>query len=159
MTTSTERHLTLVAGHEPTEETRDLVRTWTDIGATKELIARELRIHMRALDHHYPDELAGGDARGVARVAAALYAKACAGDVAAQTFYLKTRGRRAGWIDREEDQRDHVSQLDVVDAVLKTVALLKGQTTRSEAQEVLDARVLDAPLPGRGHCDDGSDLL
>ena len=139
-------HLSVAGGHTPTDETRELVADWSDTGASRALIASELGIDIRALEHHYRAELAGGEARGVARVAAALYEKALAGDVAAATFFLKARGKRAGWVDREDEKPSTVVQLDIVQAITATISALRngaaGEARTIEQRPAEDGREL-----------------
>lgn len=145
-------HLSVAGGRTPTDETRELVADWSDTGASRALIARELGIDLRALEHHYRAELAGGEARGVARVAAALYEKALAGDVAAATFFLKARGKRAGWVDREDEKPSTIVQLDIVQAITTAISALRSGTA-GEALPTAARTIEQRPA------EDGSELL
>lgn len=146
------QHLTVAGGHAPTEETRELVADWSDIGASRQLIAQELGVDIRALDHHYRAELAGGEARGVARVAAALYEKALAGDTAAQVYFLKARGKRAGWVDRDDERPSAIVQLDLVKTITAAVTALRGGAAGDALPAV--GRVIE-----QRSAEDGSELL
>ena len=142
--------------HVPDDVTRRFVANWAEIGASPILIAAELGIDDDTLRKHYAFELKGGEARGVANVAAALYERAMRGDVAAQIFYLKVKGPRVGWSDRQsEDKPSTVVQLDIVQAITSTIAALKQGTmpaphTIEQAQPTPSASVA---------AQDGSDLL
>lgn len=148
--------------HLPTEEMRLLARLWTEIGASQALIARELGIDPDTLVKHYADELSGGEERGVANMAAALYEKGLRGDTAAMIFYLKAKGRRAGWIDKEDDKpgANGATQLDVVAAVLQTVQALKSAASGQAVPLPAPARVIEhKPRVAVQPIDDGRDLL
>lgn len=119
--------------HQPTEETRNLVKTWARVGTTQLVIARELGISEDTLSKYYACELADASARGVATVASSLYAKAIAGDTTAMIFFLKTRGR---WREKDDvvtDERareiaERFAALDIV-KVLQAQRPSKDQTS------------------------------
>lgn len=79
--------------YEPTPALREKVRLWAAVGTTQEVIASELGISVDTLVKYYREELDEASSKGVANVAATLYAKAMAGDTTSMIFYLKTRGR------------------------------------------------------------------
>src|SRR5947209_4427485 len=80
---------------EPTDETRNLVKELTAVGAPQKLIARKLGIRSpKTLRKHFRDELDLGGMEVNANVAKYLYQNAKAGNVEAQKFWLQCR---AGW--------------------------------------------------------------
>lgn len=143
------------APHVPDDVSRRFVANWAEIGASKELIAAELGVNVDTLRKHYVFELQGGEARGVANVAAALYENARRGDVAAQIFYLKAKGPRVGWVDKQtEDKPSTVVQLDIVQAITSTIAALRQGTM--PAARTIDATTATQSPPA---LPDGRDLL
>ena len=141
--------------HVPDDISRRFVANWAEIGASPVLIAAELGIDDDTLRKHYAYELKGGEARGVANVAAALYERAMRGDVAAQIFYLKVKGPRVGWSDRQtEDKPSTVVQLDIVQAITSTIAALRQGTM--PAARTIDATTATQSPPA---LPDGRDLL
>lgn len=90
--------------HQPTDETRELVKMHAMVGTTQDTVAKMLGIAEKTLRLHYRDELDFGLASVNADVGGALYRKAMDGDTAAMIFWLKTRAR---WSERQEI--DHMS--------------------------------------------------
>jgi hypothetical protein len=89
--------------HKPTNKNRKLVESATGFGSTQKQIADALGIDLKTLRKHYRDELDNGAFRQLNGMAGALYRNGLKGNVAAQIFYLKTRG---GWKATEDDGDD-----------------------------------------------------
>lgn len=79
--------------HEPTEETRRTVSFMKAAGIRNVDIARCLDIDEKTLVKHYKPELDTSLARANSDIAHSLFQQAKSGNVAAQIFWLKTRGR------------------------------------------------------------------
>lgn len=79
--------------HEPTEESRRTVSFMKAAGIRNVDIARCLEIDEKTLVKHYKNELDTSLARANSDIAHSLFQQAKSGNVAAQIFWLKTRGR------------------------------------------------------------------
>jgi hypothetical protein len=88
----------------PTPEQRKLVKTMAAAGITSEAICLVIGVSGKTLRKHYRTELDTSAIRATAVVAGSLYRKAVNGNVAAQIFWLKTRG---GWKEPERVQVVH----------------------------------------------------
>ncbi len=119
--------------HAPTEDTRYKVRVWAQVGTRNHVICQELGISESVLKRHYADELAEARERGVANVAATLYAKALAGDVSAMTFFLKNRGRDEGWSDKSDDP---TIQVTVGADVVRSITAAMNHMKQVEGREL-----------------------
>lgn len=101
--------------HEPTKAIRDKVESLVAFGITQEQIARHLGISVDTLKKYYDDELANGLTNAINEVANVLYSKAVDDrDLAACTFFLKTRGR---W--REKDPEDNKQALSIIEQLIQ----------------------------------------
>jgi hypothetical protein len=89
--------------HEPTEETRKLVKDMKAYGIINQSIAEKLGIHIQTLEKHYHYELATGKTDVINMVAGKLITKIMNDDLGAMIFYLKTQGR---WRDTSKDDDD-----------------------------------------------------
>ena len=86
--------MALKPNHNPTPTTRARVEALVSFGTTFEQIAQILDISTDTLTRHYRKQLDLGQSLANERVAGALFSKAVHdGDVTAQTFWLKTRGK------------------------------------------------------------------
>jgi hypothetical protein len=88
----------------PTAEQRTLVKTMVAAGITSEAICLVIGVSGKTLRKHYRTELTTSAIRATTVVAGSLYRKAIKGNVAAQIFWLKTRG---GWKEPERVQVVH----------------------------------------------------
>lgn len=106
----------MTQAHQPTKESREVVRLWTVAGALQEQIAEFLQIDEKTLRKHYRAELDFSAAKMNAFATGKLYKLIEKGDRAAIFFYLKTR---AGWKETMAhelsgpDKGPITSQLDV----------------------------------------------
>ena len=91
--------------HQPTSETRSLVRMHTTVGTDQETLARIMGIDPKTLRKYYRDELDVSKAQANATIGGALFNKAKGGDTTAMIFWMKTQ---AGW--REKQDVNHVSE-------------------------------------------------
>jgi len=82
------------ARHEPTKQSRRIVRNLALAGTQQEIIAKALEITKPTLRRHYREELTRYGTICTGNIAAKLYQKAMRGDTTALIFWLKTR---AGW--------------------------------------------------------------
>lgn len=80
--------------HEPTDETRKLVKTLSAVGIRYVDIAQKLDISDDTLVKHYKKELEDGRIDANAEIGKGLFQQAKNGNTAAIIFWLKTR---AGW--------------------------------------------------------------
>lgn len=87
--------------HEPTQQSRELVRLHTTVGTTQAHIAQILGIDLKTLRKWYRADLDLSQARANATIGGALFNKAKGGDTTAMIFWMKTR---AGW--REKDRSE-----------------------------------------------------
>ena len=105
--------------HEPTAETKMLVKTLAAVGITHEDIASKIGISADTLTKHYDRELKDGRIDANAQIAKGLFEQARGGNTTAQMFWLKTR---AGW--KETDRRELVGneggdvQINIKSAIL-----------------------------------------
>ncbi len=91
--------------HQPTKESRQLVKLHATIGTTQAVISSILGIDPKTLRLHYREELDHATAQANATIGGALFNKAKGGDTAAMIFWMKTR---AGW--REKHDLNHTSE-------------------------------------------------
>lgn len=123
-----------IRGRKPIQLTahdRFLVETWARVGTPHEVIAQEMGISVETLLRNFGDVLENAHEKGVAQIAATLYAKAALGDGPSMQFYLKTRG---GWKEKQagdEDSPLHVKGDINVAALAQQMreARLAGQKT------------------------------
>jgi hypothetical protein len=102
--------------HVPTQKTRDKVESLVAFGITQEQIARNLEISVDTLKKYYDDELSNGLTNAINEVANVLFSKAVEErDLAACTFFLKTRGR---W--REKDPEDNGKALSIIEQLIQS---------------------------------------
>ncbi len=134
------------AAHEPTPATRELARIWSEIGVERHIIAKELGISTAKLESLYPEQIAGGEYVGVARVLTSLYVAANDGSVQAMIAYLNYKGSRTHLLDRQDDKPNITVQLDVVKSITSAISALRSG-------QLIEAR------PGAPAIEDGSDLI
>lgn len=102
--------------HEPTIETRAKVSALVAFGIKQESIARMIGISDETLRKYYDHEINTGLEYAIDQVANALFDKAVnQNDLAAQTFFLKTRGR---W--REKDPEDNKQALSIIEQLIQS---------------------------------------
>ena len=85
--------------HEPSKESRQLVKLHATIGTTQAIIANILGIDVKTLTKYYRTELDQAVAQANASVGGALFNKAKGGDTTAMIFWMKTR---AGWREKHD---------------------------------------------------------
>lgn len=90
--------------HEPTHNTRELVKLHSTMGTAQETVADILGIDAKTLRKYYRTELDHSLAVANATIGGVLFNKAKSGDTAAMIFWMKTRGQ---W--REKAEIDHTS--------------------------------------------------
>ena len=83
---------------DPTDEQRKLVKELCTAGIPIPIVAQAIRredgrpLSTAALLQHFPDEMRDGHVQATTAVAGSLFKLAMSGNVAAQCFWLKTRG-------------------------------------------------------------------
>lgn len=102
--------------HEPTEETRKLVRHFSACGVRQEEIAAYLEIQRQTLAKHYRRELDTASTERNAQIAQRLFDVAMGGNITGLIFWLKSR---AGWRDNgtaEVEATDNGLTINFVEA-------------------------------------------
>lgn len=92
--------------HNPTDESRKLVRTLAAVGIRHEDIAAKLEISADTLVKYYRKDLDDGRVDANAAIGKTLYEQARNGNTTAAIFWLKTR---AGW---KETQVNEIGGID-----------------------------------------------
>lgn len=85
--------------HEPTEKTRELVKTLSGLGLPQANICSIIKISKPTLHKYYRDELDLGLAEANAKIASTLFNSAVSGNTAAAIFWAKAR---MGWREKQE---------------------------------------------------------
>lgn len=99
--------------HEPTDESRRMVKALAAVGIRYEDIADKIEISADTLVKYYKKELDDGRVDANAAVARSLYEQAKTGNTTAMIFWLKTR---AGW---KETDRHEITGADGSSLVVK----------------------------------------
>ena len=95
--------------HEPTAETRNLVKLHVSVGTPQDMICKLLKITGKTLRKHYRDEIDLSTHQANAAVAGSLFNQAKAGNIAASIFWLKTR---AGWKETQLIESETTIKVD-----------------------------------------------
>lgn len=82
--------------HQPTKESREVVKLHAMIGTRQEVISDILCIDEKTLRKYYREELDQSKSKANATIGGALFNKAKGGDTTAMIFWMKTQ---AGWKD------------------------------------------------------------
>jgi len=82
--------------HEPTRESKEVVKLHATIGTRQEVISDILGIDEKTLRKYYREELDQSKSKANATIGGALFNKAKGGDTTAMIFWMKTQ---AGWKD------------------------------------------------------------
>lgn len=142
--------------HQPTKQTRAKVSLWAQVGTPRHVIAHEIGVSEGTLRKAYFYELEEADAKGVANVAATLYAKALAGDTSAAVAFLKAKGKKEGWGEKDVTVNIELDAgRDLVAGITAAMSAAK-LAHPSTFERVIEgsARVIDV-VP----TEDGSELL
>ncbi len=91
--------------HEPTEESREIVKSHAIVGTPQEIVCKIIGVSDRTLRKYYREELDYATASANAVIGGELYNAAKNGNIQAQIFWMKTR---AGW--RETNNHNLVSE-------------------------------------------------
>lgn len=104
--------------HQPTRETKLLVKNLVAVGMLQEDIASKLDMSVDTLARHYRKELDEGIADANATIAKKLFDEAKSGNVACMIFWLKTR---ANWkeTNRHELSGPEGKALPCIEVVFK----------------------------------------
>ena len=89
---------------QPTEDERRRIRLLAGLGMTQEQIASLVGKCVDTIAKHCREELDGGKAETLAKVAGTLVQKALSGDTTSAIFYLKTQG---GWKETNVTEQRH----------------------------------------------------
>lgn len=87
--------------HIPTDELRTRVKDLSIAGIPIYLIAKVIKIDPDTLVKHYDYELSCSEPEAVERIAKVVAIQAEAGDPKAQALYLKTKGAKYGWVEKQ----------------------------------------------------------
>jgi hypothetical protein len=87
--------------HVPTSRLRDRVSDLAIAGIPKGLIAEIIDIDHETLNKHYKRELNCAEPEAIERVAKCVVGQALAGDAKAQSLYMKTKGAKYGWVEKQ----------------------------------------------------------
>jgi hypothetical protein len=110
--------------HIPSCQMRQRVTDLAIAGIPKYLIAKIIEIDEETLNKHYSRELDCAEAEAVERIAKVVAIQAQDGDSKAQALYLKTRGAKFGWVEKQVIEK-HDSQ-DVM-AMREKIAELEAK--------------------------------
>lgn len=117
--------------HQPTAESRLRVAQYMAFGMTINTICRLENISEPTLKEHYSHELEVGHDYINFLVANSLMQQALAGNITAQIFYLKTRGRGAF-----DDIQHHVHEMKSPETEAAKSKLLGFNEVEGEAKEI-----------------------
>lgn len=87
--------------HVPNEELRTRVKDLSIAGIPVYLIAKVLKIDPDTLVKYYDYELSCAEPEAVERIAKVVAIQAEQGDPRAQALYLKTKGAKYGWVEKQ----------------------------------------------------------
>lgn len=87
--------------HAPTKELRQRVSDLAIAGIPKYLIAKIIKIDDETLNKHYDYELSCAEPEAIERVAKTIYAQALEGNEKSQSLYIKTKGAKYGWVEKQ----------------------------------------------------------
>ena len=96
-----------------TEAEKDYILKMASVGITRDQIAKVFSCSEKTLRRKFKNEIDAAAIKAVASVAGALYKTAMKGNVAAQIFFLKTRG---GWSEKNQglDADDGIEKIRIV---------------------------------------------
>ena len=87
--------------HIPTDESKTRVSDLAIAGIPQYLIAEIIDIDEETLTKHYKRELACAEPEAIERVAKTVVMQALEGDPKAQALYMKTKGAKYGWVEKQ----------------------------------------------------------
>lgn len=87
--------------HKPTAVLKQRVADLCIAGIPKYLIAKIVEIDDETLTKYYERELSCAEPEAVARIGKVVAIQAEGGDSKAQALYLKTRGAKFGWVEKQ----------------------------------------------------------
>ncbi len=87
--------------HVPTEKLRQRVSDLAIAGIPIYLIAKIIKIDDETLTKHYDYELSCAEPEAVERIAKTVAIQALEGDQKSQALYLKTKGAKYGWVEKQ----------------------------------------------------------
>lgn len=97
--------------HNPTDQSRIIVKELYSCGVTQERIAQRLGITDKTLRNHYREELDDNLENMISALTKNLYQDAINGDAQAREFWLKTRGRFHYYKPPEEEKKSNMETL------------------------------------------------
>ena len=97
--------------HEPTETTRELVKSLSGFGVPQEDICVVLDVTEPTLRKYYRREIDLGFAQANAKVGESLFKQATSGNTAAAIFWMKAR---AGWREKQEHEMIHKGEVSMI---------------------------------------------
>lgn len=87
--------------HEPTDRLRERVTDLAIAGIPQYMIANVIGIDEDTLKKHYKRELDCSEPEAVERVASTVVMQAINGNEKSQALYLKTKGAKYGWVEKQ----------------------------------------------------------
>lgn len=87
--------------HEPTDSLRERVTDLSIAGIPQYMIAKVIGIDEETLKKYYQHELDCSEPEAVERVASTVVMQAMNGNEKSQSLYLKTKGAKYGWIEKQ----------------------------------------------------------
>jgi len=87
--------------HKPTQELRTRVKDLAIAGIPVYMIAKVVKLDDETLTKHYNYELSCSEPEAVERVANTVVMQAINGNEKSQALYLKTKGAKYGWVEKQ----------------------------------------------------------
>lgn len=87
--------------HEPTDEMRQRITDLAVAGIPIYLICEIVELDDDTLNKYYKRELVCAEPEAIQRVAKTVVMQALAGDPKAQALYMKTKGAKFGWVEKQ----------------------------------------------------------
>lgn len=87
--------------HEPTDRLRERVSDLAIAGIPQYMIAKVIGIDEETLKKYYQHELDCSEPEAIERVANTVVMQAINGNEKSQALYLKTKGAKYGWIEKQ----------------------------------------------------------
>lgn len=109
--------------HDATPQLRTRVRDLIMAGVPQHLIAKVIRIDEDTLKKHYQYELTCAEPEAIETIAKTVYSQAANGNEKSQALYLKTRGAKFGWVEKQ---------------VIETIAAPDAQALQDKIKELED---------------------
>jgi len=94
--------MTLYNGeHKPTPELRQRIKDLAIAGIPLHVICKVIKLNDDTVRKYYSRELECAEPEAIERVAKTIVMQAEAGDAKAQNLYMKTKGAKYGWVEKQ----------------------------------------------------------